>query len=55
MVFAEISEKKKFLAIEDVFLPGIFPFPGAPNCSRVQFRPGINSSGYKRQGFEIQG
>jgi hypothetical protein len=29
-------------------------FPGASNSSRVRFRPGFISSGYKRHGFKVQ-
>jgi hypothetical protein len=28
-----------------------YPFPGEPNKSRVRFRPGLQSLGYKRHGF----
>jgi hypothetical protein len=36
-------------------LGGDYPYPGEPNKSRVRFRPGLQSLGYKRQGFEVQG
>jgi hypothetical protein len=44
------------LVSETISIPGRdYPYPGEPNRSRVQFRPGLQSSGYKRQGFEVQG
>jgi hypothetical protein len=44
------------LVSETINIPGRdFSFPGLPNSSRVQIRPGFNNLGYKRQGFKVQG
>jgi hypothetical protein len=44
------------LISEIISIPGgDYLYPGEPNRSKVQYRPGLQSSGYKRQGFEVQG
>ena len=44
------------LVSETMDIPGQdFLFPDVPNSYRVHFRPGLLSSGYKRQGFRLQG
>jgi hypothetical protein len=50
------SDMRTRLVSETISIPGRdYHYPGEPNRSRVRFRPGLQSSGYKRQGFEVQG